>query len=77
MERYIGMDVHAASCTLAVVLSELQGPEAALACYERAIVLDPKFADAHYNLASLCESLGRPHDALRHYNAYRRMSQSS
>jgi tetratricopeptide (TPR) repeat protein len=62
---------------LALVVHELEGPEAALACYERAIALDPDFADAHYNLASLCETLGRPRDALRHYNAYRRMTQSS
>ena len=49
-------------------------PEAAAACYERALALDPDFADAHYNVAGLYEKLGRSPDALRHYRAYQKLT---
>ena len=48
-----------------------RAPRRAMQHYERALALDPDFADAHYNLAGLCEQLGRGADALRHYRAYK------
>lgn len=50
----------------------------AIAAYERALALDPRMADAHYNLARLLEVVGRQsHDelvlrrAVRHLVRYR------
>ena len=60
---------------LALALEDTEGPEAAAAEYERAIALEADFADAHYNLAGLCEQLGRPAAALRHYRAYKRLTE--
>ena len=34
---------------------------------------DPRFADAHYNLARLYEHLGREVAAVRHLKAYRKL----
>ena len=59
---------------LALALEDLAGAAAAATEYERALVLDPDFADAHYNLAGLCEQLGRETDALRHYHAYKKLT---
>ena len=42
--------------------------------YEAALDARPRFADCHYNLALLCEALGRPRDAIRHMAHYRRLS---
>jgi tetratricopeptide (TPR) repeat protein len=56
---------------LGVLLDDQQRGEEALAAYEAAVVSDPDFADAHYNLGLLCESLGRAQDAIRHMARYR------
>jgi tetratricopeptide (TPR) repeat protein len=61
---------------LALALEDTRGAEAAAEHYERALALDPGFADAHWNLAGLCESLGRGADALRHYRAYQKLSEA-
>jgi tetratricopeptide (TPR) repeat protein len=61
---------------LALALEDLNEPDAARAHYERALALDPDFADAHYNLASLSEQQGRAADALRHYRAYKRLTET-
>ena len=37
--------------------------------------VDPSFADCHYNLALLCEALGKPQEAIRHMAQYRRLMQ--
>jgi tetratricopeptide (TPR) repeat protein len=60
---------------LALALEDSRGPAPAASHYERALALDPSFADAHYNLAGLCEQLGRKTDALRHYSAYRKLTE--
>ncbi|MBI3722960.1 tetratricopeptide repeat protein, partial [bacterium] len=44
----------------------------AIHAYERALALDPSFADADYNLACLHERLGERTEAFRHLAAYRR-----
>jgi tetratricopeptide (TPR) repeat protein len=41
--------------------------------YERAVNVDPTFADCHYNLALLYEALGKPREAIRHMAEYRRL----
>jgi len=60
---------------LALALEDWRGAGPAASHYERALALDPSFADAHYNLAGLCEKLGRKTDALRHYSAYRKLTE--
>ena len=62
---------------LALALEDTRGADAAIQHYERALVLDPDFADAHYNVAGLYEQCGRGADALRHYRAYKRLAEST
>lgn len=58
----------------AIALEDLPGGEAeALRAYQRSLELDPRLADAHYNLARLHEKAGRKQAALRHFSAYRRL----
>jgi hypothetical protein len=37
------------------------------------LVVDRSFADAHFNAARLHEQLGHAREAIRHFNAYRRL----
>jgi tetratricopeptide (TPR) repeat protein len=64
-----------ASYNLGVVLEDRGQPRDAVAAYERALSLDPSCADAHYNLARLYERLGQRRSALRHLDAYRKLSE--
>ena len=57
-----------------VVLEDLDKPEQALRAYDEALRLDPVFADAHFNAGMLRRRLGDERGALRHLNAYRRLS---
>jgi Tfp pilus assembly protein PilF len=41
--------------------------------YRAAIKLDPSFADAHYNLALLFESMGKKAEAVAHFRAARKI----
>jgi tetratricopeptide (TPR) repeat protein len=59
---------------LAVVEEDLDDAVAAVLHYRDALKLDPRMADAHYNLARLHERQGAQQEALRHWNAYRRLS---
>ncbi len=61
---------------LALALEDARGALAAAGHYERALALDPAFADAHWNLAGLCEALERRADALRHYRAYQKLTET-
>jgi tetratricopeptide (TPR) repeat protein len=56
---------------LGVLLDEQDRATEALAAYEAAVASDPDFADAHYNLGLLYESVGRAQDAIRHMARYR------
>jgi tetratricopeptide (TPR) repeat protein len=60
---------------LAVVLEDLGRPADARAAYEGVLRADPACADAHFNLARLCDRQGEPEAALRHLAAYRRLTQ--
>ena len=61
---------------LALATEDARGAGAALVHYQRALALDENFADAHFNLAGLYEKLGRGADALRHYHACKKLSDS-
>lgn len=58
----------------AVVLEELDRKDDALDGYRRCLEIAPDYADAHFNLARLNELRGDKQEALRHYNAYRRLA---
>ncbi|HJS04010.1 MAG TPA: tetratricopeptide repeat protein [Variovorax sp.] len=58
----------------AIALEELGRLRIAALNYERSLQLDPDFADAHYNLGRLQELFGDARGALRHLNAYRRLT---
>ena len=57
-----------------VLLEDMQRPAEAVKAYEAALALDPRFADGHYNLALVCDALGRHKDAIRHMARYRALS---
>lgn len=61
----------------AVALEDLQQFDGAIAAYERALRLDGDLADAHYNLGVLLEQRGAGMGALRHFNAYRRLTRKA
>ena len=42
--------------------------------YREALKNNPDMADAHYNLALLCEASGLHQEAVRHLNAFRKQS---
>jgi tetratricopeptide (TPR) repeat protein len=56
-----------------VLLEDLGDAGAALQSYQGALEADPDFADCHYNLARLYESMGKPQHAIRHLGQYRRL----
>jgi len=57
-----------------VLLEDSGRLEAAVTTYQEVLRIDPDFADAHYNLARLHETLGRPRHAIRHLGCYRRLT---
>jgi hypothetical protein len=58
---------------LGVLLEDLGHTGAALESYQAAIGEDPTFADCHFNLARLYETMGKPQHAIRHLGQYRRL----
>lgn len=57
-------------------LDELQRQDESIAAYERALLLSPNYADAHYNLALAWERRGERRKALVHWQAYLRIDGS-
>jgi tetratricopeptide (TPR) repeat protein len=55
------------------VLDELKRLPDAISAYQRAVVLVPQYADAHYNLALAYERQGHRRRALRHWLMYVRL----
>lgn len=58
---------------LAVLLEDLDRERDAIAAYREALALDPRLADAHFNLARLYDRARDSRASLRHLLAYRRM----
>jgi tetratricopeptide (TPR) repeat protein len=58
----------------AIALEDLGRVPEALAAYGQCLAQQPDFADAHFNAARLHHRLGQSQQALRHFNAYRRLS---
>ncbi|TMQ72346.1 MAG: tetratricopeptide repeat protein, partial [Candidatus Eisenbacteria bacterium] len=63
-----------AAFNLGVALEDQRRPHAAAAAYENALAVDAEYADAHFNLGRLWERLGEPRKALRHLQAFRRLT---
>lgn len=57
----------------AVLLEDMKRDWDAIDTYRQALVNDPGFADAHFNLSLLHDRLGRPQASFRHLLAYRRL----
>ena len=55
------------------MLEDLGRKEQAVEAYKEALAGDPRLADCHYNLALLCETLGRSKEAIRHMAQYRKL----
>lgn len=60
----------------AIALDDQGKCDDALASYDRALAIDPAFADAQYNAGCLRERLGDERGALRHFSAYRRLQRN-
>jgi tetratricopeptide (TPR) repeat protein len=59
---------------LGVLQEDLGQDRAAAQSYRKAVEAEPGLADAHYNLARLCDAQGLAQEALRHWSAYRKLS---
>ncbi len=59
---------------LGVLLDDMKRLTEAMDAYSAALRADPTLADGHYNLALLCEKLGKPKDAIRHLARYRMLT---
>lgn len=61
----------------AVLLEDMHRAGESVEHYRHALAMDPRFADAHFNLARLHELQSRPKEALRHLLAYKRLTAGS
>jgi hypothetical protein len=59
---------------LGVVAQDQGDNDLAITLYEKALELDAGLAEAHYNLATLFDRCGNGHAAIRHINAYRKLT---
>lgn len=59
---------------LGILLEDLHRPEQAADSYRAALAAAPDLADAHFNLGRLYEAQGLPREALRHFNAFRKLT---
>ena len=55
---------------LANTLDEMESTREAIECFQKALELDPKFSDAYYNLAVVCEKLGAWDKAYEYWKRY-------
>jgi tetratricopeptide (TPR) repeat protein len=62
---------------LAVALEDLGRIEEATTTYNRVIGMDAEHEDAHHNIARLYQEAGDQRRALRHWNAYRKLTRAS
>jgi len=61
----------------AVALDDLGRTQEAIDAYTRVLELDRYHADAHHNVARLWQQIGDQQRAVRHWNAYRRLSRDA
>ena len=54
----------------------VKGAQEALAHYQEAIRLKPDYADAHYNLAIVCEKMNAESEARDHWSVYLKLEPS-
>ena len=59
----------------AIALEDMNRLQEAVQSYEQCLKVDPKLADAHFNLGRLQEHLGDARGALRHFSTYRRLQE--
>jgi tetratricopeptide (TPR) repeat protein len=59
---------------LGVLLEDMKRKPEAIEAYQAALNVNPMMADGHYNLALLCEELGKAQQAIRHMAQYRRLT---
>ena len=59
---------------LGVLLEDLDRPRDAAHAYRAALDAAPDLADAHFNLARLCEAQGLRREAVRHWSAFRKLT---
>jgi hypothetical protein len=59
---------------LGVVYEDAGDSAAAIERYRQAVYASPDFADAHFNLARLFEAAGQQREALRHWSAFRKLT---
>lgn len=71
LEHYPAEPLLAFNC--AVLMEDRKRAHDAIELYRKALALDPKLSDAHYNLALLYEADGKRREAIRHLNAYRKL----
>jgi len=57
-----------------VLHEDLERPDEAIDGYRAAVAAAPDFADAHFNLARLCEARGLNREAVRHWSAFRKLT---
>jgi len=74
-ERYsmaveLDEDYLEARCNLACVLADQGERELAVAALEGSLAHNPRYADAHYHLARLCESLGYSEKSFVHWQDF-------
>jgi tetratricopeptide (TPR) repeat protein len=65
-----------AAYNLGLILEDRRDVAAAAKAYERALAADPDLAEAHFNLARLCEASGDARGAIRHFNSYRTLTRT-
>ena len=63
--------------TLAITLKELGQLEAAIKSYEKALSVNPDFAEAHTNLGNAFNELGQPDDAVKFYEKASLLTQTT
>lgn len=72
LDHYPGEALLAFNC--AVLMEDRRRTDEAIELYRKALAIDPKLSDAHYNLALLYEASGKAREAIRHLNAYRKLA---
>ena len=71
-----GPSFNPAEKRLAVLTEDLERHREAADLYRAALNVAPDLADAHFNLALLCDAQGLGQEAVRHLSAFRKLARS-